>query len=50
MSKTASAKGKLNLKDKLTDDYLDLSMCDLQTVPVKEIVSSSIKNDLNDIF
>ena len=37
MSKT-SGKGKLNLKEKLTDDYLDLSMCGLDTIPVKEIV------------
>jgi hypothetical protein len=26
------------LKDKLTDDYLDLSLCSLDYVPVKEIV------------
>ena len=29
---------KINLKDKLDEDNLDLSMCDLKTVPVKEIV------------
>jgi hypothetical protein len=29
---------KINLKDKLDDDNLDLSMCDLKSVPVKEIV------------
>ena len=27
------------MKDKLTEDNLDLSMCDLKTVPVKDIVS-----------
>jgi hypothetical protein len=31
-------KKKLNLKDKLTDDNLDLSLCSLETVPIKEIV------------
>jgi len=28
-----------NLKEKLDDDYLDLSMCNLETVPVKEIIA-----------
>ncbi len=32
-------KKKINVKDKLDEDHLDLSMCDLVTVPVKEIVS-----------
>lgn len=35
--------GKLtakDIKDKLEDDTLDLSLCDLEEVPVKEIVSS----------
>ena len=27
-----------NLKDKLEDDTLDLSLCDIEQVPVKEIV------------
>lgn len=33
--------GKLtvkDIKDKLDDDTLDLSLCDLEEVPVKEIV------------
>jgi len=34
MSKNA----KLNLKEKLDDENLDLSVCELETVPVKEIV------------
>jgi hypothetical protein len=39
MSKTTTNnKKKLNLKDRLNDDTLDLSLCDLETVPVKEIV------------
>lgn len=29
---------KLNLKDKVEDGEMDLSLCDLQEVPVKEIV------------
>lgn len=32
------AKKKLNMKEKLIDDNLDLSVCSLETVPVKEIV------------
>ncbi len=31
--------GKLNLKEKLDEDHLDLSLCTLESVPVKEIVS-----------
>jgi hypothetical protein len=34
---------KLNFKEKLTDDNLDLSLCSLETVPVKEIVLKSFK-------
>lgn len=30
---------KINLKDKIDDGEIDLSMCDLQDVPVKDIVS-----------
>lgn len=30
---------KINLADKVDDGEMDLSMCDLQEVPVKEIVS-----------
>ena len=30
---------KLNLKDKLTDDTLDISLHNLEIVPMKEIVS-----------
>lgn len=33
-----SPKVKINLKDKYDDGELDLSMCDLQDVPVKDIV------------
>lgn len=29
---------KINLKDKYQDGEIDLSMCDLQEIPVKEIV------------
>ncbi len=29
---------KLNFKEKLNDDNLDLSLCNLETVPVKDIV------------
>lgn len=31
---------KINLKDKYEDGEIDLSMCDLQEVPVKDIVST----------
>ena len=37
MSSNAN-KSKLNLKEKLTDDNLDLSLSGLEVVPVKEIV------------
>lgn len=30
---------KIKVKDKLEDDTLDLSFCDLQEVPIREIVS-----------
>ena len=30
---------KLNVKDKLQDETLDLSLCDLEEVPVRDIVS-----------
>lgn len=30
---------KLNLKDKLTDETLDISLQNLEVVPMKEIVS-----------
>ncbi|KAK9702645.1 Leucine rich repeat [Popillia japonica] len=33
---------KINLKDKIDDGEIDLSMCDLQDVPVKDI--ANIKN------
>lgn len=29
----------MNVKDKLQDETLDLSLCDMEEVPVKEIVS-----------
>ena len=32
---------KMNVKDKLQDETLDLSLCDLEEVPVREIVSST---------
>ena len=32
-------KKKLNFKEKLNEDHLDLSLCSLETVPIKEIVS-----------
>ncbi len=39
MSKASTNnKKKLSLKDRLNDDTLDLSLCDLESVPVKEIV------------
>ena len=38
-----SKKLKLNLKEKLDDDKLDLGMCQLETVPVKEIVNIIFK-------
>lgn len=46
MSKTTTgnSKKKLNIKEKLTDDNLDLSVCSLDTVPVKEIVKHSNPN------
>ena len=31
-------KKKVNLKEKLNEDHLDLSLCSLETVPIKEIV------------
>ena len=37
---------KINFKDRLTDDYLDLSMCELEIVPIKEIVSSQQNTDI----
>ncbi len=43
---------KINVKEKLDEDNLDLSMCNLKTVPVKEIVSSkkNLKIKLQTIF
>jgi hypothetical protein len=41
-NKDNKGKKKLNLKDikeRITDDSLDLSVCSLEAVPVKEIVS-----------
>lgn len=37
MSKTTAPK-KLNLKEKINDDCLDLSLCNLEKVPIKEIL------------
>jgi hypothetical protein len=38
---------KLNVKEKLDEDRLDLSMCDLVTVPIKEIVEVQKARKLN---
>ena len=38
-AKAASSTKKLNIKEKLDDDNLDLSLCSLELVPVKEIVN-----------
>lgn len=35
----AKSGGKINLKDKLDGNELDLSLCDLNEVPVKDLVS-----------
>lgn len=35
-----SASQQINLKDKYEDGEMDLSMCDLQDVPITNIVSS----------
>lgn len=35
----ATQKEKINLKDKVEDGAVDLSLCDIQDVPVREIVS-----------
>lgn len=41
---------KINLKDKYQDGEIDLSMCDLQEAPVKEIViTTSIILHMNKI-
>lgn len=42
-----NAKTKINLKDKYDDGVMDLSMCELQDVPVKEIVSSHRMHNYN---
>lgn len=39
MSKSAEIKKKINMKEKLDEDSLDLSLCSLEKVPVKEIVT-----------
>lgn len=36
---TGTSNQQINLKDKYEDGEMDLSMCDLQDVPVKSIVS-----------
>ena len=38
---------KLNLKERLNEDTLDLSMCELETIPVKEIAEMSRVKKLN---
>ena len=40
-----SKNSKINLKEKLDDDNLDLSVCQLETVPVKDIVNIFINFD-----
>jgi len=37
-TKKVVEKKKFNIKDRLEDDYLDLSLCELDTIPLKEIV------------
>ena len=41
-----------DIKDKLDDDTLDLSLCDLEEVPVREIVSTYMNefSKSNNIF
>ena len=39
MSKTNTVVKKLSVKEKLDEDNLDLSLCSLELVPVKDIVS-----------
>lgn len=48
----SKAQQKLNLKEKINDDCLDLSMCGLEKVPIKEIVnfSKSILTESNLLF
>lgn len=47
VSKSAETSSKqLDLKDKYEDGEMDLSMCDLQDVPVKNIVSAADNTDL----
>ena len=45
MSKTKFSKE--DLKDKLDGNELDLSVCNLSKVPVREIVSASLLTDKN---
>ena len=40
--KKSVEKKKFNIKDRLDDDYLDLSLCELDTVPLKEIVNPNL--------
>lgn len=47
MSKSGVGKKKLNIKEKLTDDSLDLSVCSLEAVPIKEIVDLNKVRKLN---
>lgn len=41
----------LNLKDKINDNEMDLSLCNLSEVPVRELVSSTAcaKTQLNSL-
>lgn len=47
---TDSSAQKIDVKDKYQDGEMDLSMCDLQDVPVKNIVSLRRFLGLNFLF
>lgn len=40
-------KVKINVKDKLEDNILDLSLCEITEVPVKDIVSGKSRKFLH---
>lgn len=40
-------KVKINVKDKLEDNVLDLSLCEITEVPVKDIVSAKSRKFLH---
>jgi hypothetical protein len=41
-----SKEKEINVKKKLEGNCLDLSLCDLSTVPVKDIVSGSFSSNI----